>query len=273
MSTKSVVIGVTLFAAGIGAGYGVGYFISKKRVELTIQKEVDTFKAEYDPFKKQGIFATVEGAVDALIPDDEQTLLLAKQAEDIQKSSGYGVIIDEPQDALAEEFNEVVEAAMEQHNVWDDHGETVADEDIIAAAQAVTDALNKTNIPEEVPEEVPEDEKIFPRDPDHPYIISEHQFMHDGMHSENKEELLYFEGDETLVDDAQTLIPDVEYLVGIVNLHHFGRGARGNDTLYIRNEKTGADYEVIRDKRNFTEVVLGIKPAKSGPLRMRNDDQ
>lgn len=272
MSTKSVVIGVGLFAAGAGAGYLVSNFIVKKKVEALITKEIEDFKESYAPFNKTGIYATPESAVDALIPLDENIVAIAKEAGDILKAEGYTEVED---DTLEESFDKGLEPEIVTHNVWDDHGDDVADEEFEEAKLKAAEVVEvEESTDDEGEDVVPEDEMIFPRDADHPYIISTHQFMHDGMHADDKEELLYFEADETLVDDNEHIVPDVEYIVGNANLHNFGKGSGNKNTLYVRNEKTGVDYEISRDKRAFTEVVLGIKPAKSGaPLRMRNDDQ
>lgn len=281
MSKKTVVNGILLFAAGAGLGYGIGYLATKKRLEAYIDQEIQSVKDTYAPFRKEGVFATPESAVSALIPDVEDPIYRQVISEE-----GYGDILEnaEPDDSEesededdfpgnpedSEEDETVPE--LEHHNVWKEHGPKHADED--EESETIEGEIVGDDEDDTEPE-ILEVMRIFPRDPDHPYIISEHQFMDDGMHPDDKMDLLYFEEDDTLTDDHEHILNNVEYLVGINNLHQFGVGSGDRRKLYIRNEKTGADYEVIKDERSYTEAVLGVSqsPAKSRTLRMRDDDQ
>lgn len=286
MDKKAMITEAVVFVAGLSAGYAVGYFIAKRKANGYVEKEIQSVKDSYALSRKEGVFSTPEGAVEALISDEDIHEMASDAADSIIEDEGYGV----QDDIFEEEVDETLDTRSEgegdtvirTENVWEKHGNDIADEDAQAAVDALNQAIrDEPGVEEALPGEefadadgnTPEDERIFPRDADHPYIISEWQFMHDGEHEDEKMSLLYFEGDETLVDERETLIPNVEEIVGHANLHRFGTGTRDNNTLYIRNEKIGADYEIIRDVRNFTEVVLGIKPAKSSPLRMRDDDQ
>ena len=113
------------------------------------------------------------------------------------------------------------------------------------------------------------------RNADRPYVITLEQFMADGIHEDNKVSLLFFEEDGQLVDERETLVPNVEEVLGEKNLTHFGLGSNDRNAVYIRNEKLTCDFEVIRDSRSFSEVVLGVKPAReaSSLRKMRDDDE
>jgi hypothetical protein len=281
MSKKTVVNGILLFVAGAGLGYGVGYFATRKRLEAYVDREIQSVKDTYAPFRKEGVFATPEGAVSALIPDEDvpiyQQVIAEEGYSDILENAKVDEEYDDSEDEDdfpgnpedSEEEESIPE--LEHHNVWDEHGPKHAEEpegSEVIEGEIVED--------EDEEPEVLEVMRIFPRDPDHPYIISEHQFMDDGMHPDDKMDLLYFEEDDTLTDDHEHILNNVEYLVGIDNLGKFGLGSGDRRKLYIRNEKTGADYEVIKDERSFTEAVLGVppeSPVKSRTLRMRDDDQ
>jgi hypothetical protein len=94
-------------------------------------------------------------------------------------------------------------------------------------------------------------------DPDpEPYIISVDQFM------ANEEEfeqitLTYYEGDEQLVDDAETLVDDVATKIGYGHLKQFGKMSGNGDTVYVRNYTQEADYEIIRDYRSYGKDMMG----------------
>lgn len=257
MSTKSVVGNILLFATGLGAGYAVGYFITKKRMEKVIDSEIQSVKDAYAPFRKEGVYATPESAVEALIPEVEE------------ESEAVDQVIDDQEYDL-EDPNVVTK------NLWRDYQNPEADEKPEDDGRQVSDEFDTTSQGEpqaEPMEDVVEELDIMPpRNPDKPYLVTVGQFMTDDIHPDDKISLLFFEGDDTLMDDRESVINNVEEMVGEANLHQFGIGSTDRNAVYIRNEKMQCDFEVIRDLRNYTEVILGIKPEKSGPLRMRNDD-
>lgn len=89
-----------------------------------------------------------------------------------------------------------------------------------------------------------------------PYIISVDQFM------ANEEEfdqitLTYYEGDQQLVDDAETLVDDVATKIGYGHLKQFGKMSGNGDTVYVRNLEQKADYEIIRDYRSYGKDMMG----------------
>lgn len=98
---------------------------------------------------------------------------------------------------------------------------------------------------------------------DYPYVISFHDYTESMTHID-KIELVYFKGDDVLVDDQDNIIDNVEYLIGEDNLFELGNDPETPNVLYIRNPKTGADYEIIQNDASFREVVLGEIPDELG---------
>lgn len=88
---------------------------------------------------------------------------------------------------------------------------------------------------------------------DKPYIVSPEEFGE----LDNYEiiSLTYYEGDKFLAEDADELVDDVEHTVGWESLEHFGDYEDDPDAVYVRNDKLKIDYEILRDSRNYSDVV------------------
>lgn len=84
-----------------------------------------------------------------------------------------------------------------------------------------------------------------------PYVITPETFEEDEDH--DVETLLYF-ADGVLTDEHNNPIEDVESLVGEESLTHFGDYPDDPDTVYVRNEQTMTDYEILADDRKFGEI-------------------
>ena len=85
---------------------------------------------------------------------------------------------------------------------------------------------------------------------DKPYVIHPDDFGEDGYECES---LTYY-ADGVLTDDWDHPIEDVEGLVGVESLEHFGENDGDEDTVYVRNDRYKTDYEILRDNRNFSDI-------------------
>ena len=265
---KKYILPGALATAGMAATFVLGWTLSKKKYEALFEAEIESVKDAFKPGRKEGIYATPASAVQALIGEEEvdwREVVLSngrQRVEDLIQSNGYGSA--EP--GLDEEWARQAKALADEERIEDvDHVDIPDAETIVqsiwdnSAAQINPDAIL----------EMPE------RDLDKPYVITYDQFMTDDIHEDNKISVLFFEEDGQLVDERETLIPNVEEILGEKNLTHFGLGSNDRNVVYIRNEKLDSDFEVVRDMRSFSEVVLGVKPARSnGALRkMRDNDE
>lgn len=86
--------------------------------------------------------------------------------------------------------------------------------------------------------------------PKPPYVISPEEF--DTLDNYGTETLTYY-ADGVLTDDFDNPIEDVEAMVGVESLTHFGEYE--DDSVFVRNERHRIDYEILADERNFSEVV------------------
>lgn len=83
-----------------------------------------------------------------------------------------------------------------------------------------------------------------------PYVISPDEFDSIGYSTSN---LTYY-ADGVLVDDYDDeVIEDVEDLIGPDALNSFGEYEE--DSVFVRDDALGIDYEICKDTRNYTDVV------------------
>ena len=86
----------------------------------------------------------------------------------------------------------------------------------------------------------------------YPYIIERSEYLN-GKQWYEKLDYIYYEGDDTLADDKDEPIDNPEEIVGSRFRELFGRDADDPDVLYIRNEQRGADFEIARLTRCYTD--------------------
>lgn len=88
-----------------------------------------------------------------------------------------------------------------------------------------------------------------------PYIICADDFYNGKPHYD-KTTLTYYDGDDTLVDDSEEVITDVEYYIGGEALSRFGEDEAEPDIVYVRNDKISTDFEVVRAYAKFEPTVI-----------------
>lgn len=92
---------------------------------------------------------------------------------------------------------------------------------------------------------------------DKPYVIPPESF--DDYDEYDTVSLTYF-SDHILADENNEIIEDVEEVVGFESLSHFGEFE--DDSVYVRNDARKCDYEILMDRRNYSDV------AKNKPHQM-----
>ena len=86
-------------------------------------------------------------------------------------------------------------------------------------------------------------------DIDAPYVIAPEEF---GELDDYETETLTYYKDKVLADDWDNKIENVDDLVAAESLTHFGEYEE--DSVYVRNDTTKTDYEILLDERNFSDV-------------------
>ena len=85
---------------------------------------------------------------------------------------------------------------------------------------------------------------------DGPVVIEPDEF---GEIEDYEQVYLTYYNDGVLADDRDEVIEDVDNVVGIASLSRIGEFAE--DTLHVRNDFWQTYYEILRDKRNYADVV------------------
>lgn len=75
---------------------------------------------------------------------------------------------------------------------------------------------------------------------------------------------LTYYSDGVLADPWDEVIEDIEGTVGSDSLTHFE-----DDTVFVRNDRLKCDYEILLDKRKYSDVVVGDEDS---PLDIAEDE-
>ena len=84
---------------------------------------------------------------------------------------------------------------------------------------------------------------------DAPYVITPEAFAE---YEEYDTVSLTYYDDGVLADEDDNIIEDVEGMVGVDSLTHFGEYE--DDSVYVRNDRYKCDYEILRDQRKYSDV-------------------
>lgn len=86
-----------------------------------------------------------------------------------------------------------------------------------------------------------------------PYIIDDQSYSDDFGHHD-KLSLYYYKDDDVLCEENEDVIDDIEGTIGNDALGILDK----NIMVWVRNERLGADYEIIGLKQSYAEAVHGI---------------
>ena len=98
-------------------------------------------------------------------------------------------------------------------------------------------------------DDIPESKEQEETDYIEPYVISPEEFDEKGY---NLQTLIYY-ADGYLTDDMDFPIVDIDGTVGEDAVNHFGEYE--DDSVFIRNDNTKIDYEILADSRNFKDIT------------------
>ena len=82
-----------------------------------------------------------------------------------------------------------------------------------------------------------------------PYVIPPEEF---GEIEEYEKISLTYYSDNVLADENDDVVEDVADTVGLDSLNTFGQ--YDDDAVYVRNDRLRADYEILMDRRDYSEV-------------------
>lgn len=238
---------------GLGVGYVAGYLITKKSLEkqtdALIQEEIDSVKEFYERQKAdtvvkkatpQETFAEIHGSEEL-----GEIIEAYRTTSPIEDKVDLSILVDEDGKSLKRLATTFPVEELRTVNIFKESEEN-----------PVTD--------EELGEEV--DGPLEVLDASKPYVIALDDFM-DDENGYDKITIAYYEEDESLADDREQLVPDIEGTVGSINLHKFGHKSKNPDIVYVRNERIKTDFEITRDEGSYARNVLGFEPVNSPTRR------
>lgn len=276
MNKKDILKAVAFATGGAAAGSGVTYFLVRTRLKRKFanlaNEEIESVKETYKLLRKEPPYDDPVTAQAAYLERIDE-LQYASQASALAQEEAAEENIEDLQEKLAKAFDE----AEEIHEINEAILENVDDEDepeestsvirnIFDEARFRTQKTDKTD--------TERFDVLATRDPNIPFVITTDEFM-DDENEFDKLTITYFEADDTLCDERESIIPDIEGTVGRDNMHKFGVDSDSKDIVYIRNEKLKTDFEVARDERSFANVVLGVRDFEDDKPRIRRmrDDE
>ncbi len=256
--TAVVLISGVAFCAGAGISYLVTNKKLKTKYEELAEQELAEAKKYYSVLHKKDEFSDptstleqYEGKVEnlnyvAAHPALEQVIDdgSLEAAELIERGKALTEVL-EKSDALVETLEETTE---EVKNVFED-----------------TKPNNKFNLEEEMKH----------RTEDAPYVINHDEF-YVGEPDYQQSTLTYYDEDDVLTDERDQPINDTDGTVGDLNLTRFGHGSKDNKIVYIRSDRLGLDFEVVRSSGSYVKEVLGFvehSDKRGKTRRFRGDDE
>lgn len=210
------------------AGAVTGYFVTKKAFATAAQEEIDSIHEMYALMRKEES------------PEDTAKRLLNEEAlEKLRRKLAGEWSPDELSPANVTLNGEPVDTSYPQEPL------SIFDEAEKAEVDQQTVVLNQL---------------LENRVPTQPYVITMEEFLSSEWDHHDKEVLKYYDGpdgDVTLVDESETIVPEIEDIIGDA-YNYFGVGSQDKDIVYVRREMYSVDYEIHRVPVSFVEAIHGI---------------
>lgn len=245
---KRIVVTALISAIGGGiAGGAITYLTVKKTFADRAQRDIDDVKKTYhDRFEGKrvvNVYGPMPGAEEEAkpIPGANLSADELKQAQDFVRNLQYQM--ETPKDIEEETVINIYDRQEKPI------GEEVESKLLIGYDRDRLKAQHK------------------------PYLISLAEF-HETETEWDKSSIAYYEEDDTLTDESNMPVSDIEYLIGEQHLEFFGIKSGDRNQVFVRNPNISTDYEITRNSGSYTEIVLGIVKGadKLGVRKMRDGD-
>lgn len=258
---------------GLAVGSLGTLLVARHVYERQAQAEVDAIKQHYDTRLAQALEAFERRNADR--SDSEASVGDAELGEELEgdEAAAAAERIDAITDGLDEQ-----EAGNSGNGKWAD----VVKETLNSDAEETSDHPARTNY--SVAHRVAGQQKPdlaalaasvqdgamavpteYERDTTKPYVISVAEFFEDNK-TYQKLTITYYTADKVLVDDKDVPITDILRTVGL-GIHKFGEQSDDENIVYVRNDRLELDFEIVKDERSYTEVVLGYGDPKAVKAR------
>ena len=208
---NSTLKGVLIFVLGAAAGSLATWKLIEKKYKDIAQEEIDSVKDTFSKMKKNEYPDKLEDYPDFEEFDDS----------------------DDSYDSYDEESKS--EQKIDRNNK----------PDIVEYAKILSEA-SYTNYADR--QDKKEKKGVEPVEDERPYVISPDEF---GEKDGYENVTLTYYADGVLTDYFDNVISNIDEVVGLDSLDHFGEYE--DDVVFVRNEKMETDYEILRDLRDFNE--------------------
>ena len=210
------------FVAGAAVGSAITWKLLKTKYEKIAQEEIDSVK---EVFSRRA--ETVEEAEDEPEPDISEETASAKVAE----LKSYKDVVRNYSEAFKDGLNSGInEPSNDISNVIKEKAEEIINE----CDDIVKGVVKKGTVKS-----------------DH-YIITPDEFDE----GDNPVVTLMYYADGVVMDtDSDDILSEkeIDECVGLDSLTHFGEYE--DDSVFVRNDKHGIDYEILRDVRRYSDLM------------------
>lgn len=210
---NSTLKNLCVFAIGAAIGSLVTWKLVKTKYEMIAQEEIDSVKEVFAKRKEKSYDLSEYHDFDEFDTDDDY----AESTDDSEKNSDV-------------QFKHSDKPSLSDYaKILNDKGYT-----------------DYSSITDKKEEKEGGNESV---DVKKPYVISPDEF---GELDEYEAVSLNYYADGVLTDDWDNVIEDVEGIVGVDSLTHFGEYEE--DSVFVRNDNLKTDYEILMDVRNFSSI-------------------
>lgn len=221
LDKRQLALLVGIGATSFGFGVASGFYFAKEKYRQIADEEIAEMKQHYNAIHK--VDTDPEELAQKYIIDED-----TKAVNDILEKHNYIT-----REEYEEEQDDVPpkDVVVEESVFGETPGSDLDDFDVEAEAEN--------------------------RDPEIPYVIHHDEYM-ENAHEFIQQTLTWYETDSVLADESDIPIEEIESHVGVDNLEKFGHGSQDRNVVYVRNERTEQDFEIIRSPGSFAKEVLGF---------------
>jgi len=250
MDKKILILGGTSVLS-LAVGAVGGYYYAKKKLwdefSERLEQEVEDTKKFYSALHKKGDFRTPEEAVRKLIPEHLSG-----------DTFNSGSVTNETLERVLVGLKYMPEKEDDRPGPPERHLTAIRGEDPRPPIE--TNIFEEVRVHQDLPEDFNEE---IARASGKPYVIPFDVFMHAEV-GYPQLTFTFFEGDRVVVDDRDALVGVANEVGGYIDdvfgmdNFRFGYLSGDNNVVYIRNDKTGYDYEVLKSEGKYSEEIAGF---------------
>lgn len=234
-NVQVVLVGTSSLASGLAVGYAVATRRMETKYSQIAEQEIAEAKAYYATLNEKP-------SMDELAEKykDEIAEEVTPAEEDEAAQQGLAKIRNYQSPAMQEE-------------VQDEEEKEVVREEIRRSRRNIFDHRPQVR-------DFDWDEELKRREDNtvDPFVITKDEYMANETNYVQTS-LTWFNGDDTLADEKDMPVQDVEGQIGLEALTQFGYGSEDANIVYVRNPRTGHDMEVVYSEREYAQDVGGLR--------------